>query len=417
MADTLEEIVNSTLTESNFNSSGEYTMLTTNSSTRYVLKDVQIAQGDSKVSVSPTINVNGMDVLTVGDNGATGSEIIGVSSTVKLTTDDFPLEYTDLAFSGLSSTTAYNAKLFPQVNGVIDASQGTLSQSNQTVNPAFNSNNDFYLYARNLGPNANQLQIWHDMNSTTEIRVYNSSGTQIATNGTSYTPKCFDGKQYAYWFSNSYVYKLDTWTGTTTTYTNSLGSYTRSSYSRCHYIGNGWIFAYGSYSTNQAGTRPFLHNVDTLEFIDVSGGNNANQALNNISSEPVFGFHNSVDNTVYIQRWDGTNSGQYWSCNAAAGSSLTASATNFSVSNSKSNRASNMTAYDGKLYYVDNNNGVYYWDQSSANSKSAALTVSSNLGSKSLTVYQPYVDSSTVSSRTYGINPSLKIRVTGIKST
>lgn len=416
MADTLEEIVNSTLTESNFNSSGEYTALTTNSSTRYVFKDVQIAQGDSKVSISPTLNINGFDVLAIGNGGATGSEIVGTSSTVKLTTDDFPLNYTDLAFSGLNSSTAYYAKVFPQVNGVIDTSQGTLSQSNVTVNPAFNNNNGQYIYARDLGPNANQLHIWFDGNSTTEVRVYNSSGTQIYSNSTSYAPKSFDGKQYVYWFNGTSVYKLDTFTGSATTYTNTLGSYSRSTYARAHYIGNGWIFAYGNYVTNSAGTRPFLHNVDTLEFIDVSGGNSASTTLGNVSSEYVYGCHNSADNSVKIFTFSGSNGGNEWNTSASDGSQI-GGGSGFTLPTNKNDYSANMSAYDNKLYYVNNSNQIYFYDMASNSWKSAALSVSASLGSRSLTVYQPTVSSSTVSSRTYGINPSLKVRITGIKST
>ena len=46
MADTLAEIHNSTLQESDFNSSGEATLFTTDSSTKHVIKAVHVKEGD-----------------------------------------------------------------------------------------------------------------------------------------------------------------------------------------------------------------------------------------------------------------------------------------------------------------------------------------------------------------------------------
>ena len=121
MADTLEEIYKATLTESSFNASGEATVLTTDSNTRYAIKDVQVKQVSSSINVNADLMVNDVPVANV-TNSVTGSEIVGVSSTVKLKTSTFPLDYEDVYFGYIpnSSPTVIDKKRKAFVNNIED---------------------------------------------------------------------------------------------------------------------------------------------------------------------------------------------------------------------------------------------------------------------------------------------------------
>ncbi len=83
MADTLAEIYRNTLTESSFDSNGEATIVTTNSSTSHVIKNIQVEDTDATIKVNGTLKVNDFDVVAL-TGSSSGSEIIAPSSTVKV---------------------------------------------------------------------------------------------------------------------------------------------------------------------------------------------------------------------------------------------------------------------------------------------------------------------------------------------
>ena len=87
MADTFEEIYKSTSLGSSQLDDGEETILTTNSSTRYVIKDMYVS-GTSDLS-GTYLELNGFRVSGIQAN-ATGSLIIPPNSTLKIKSTDYP---------------------------------------------------------------------------------------------------------------------------------------------------------------------------------------------------------------------------------------------------------------------------------------------------------------------------------------
>ena len=89
MADTLAEIYRNTLTSSSFDSNGEATIVTTDSSTSHVIKNIQVSDTDTNVPINGTLKVNDFDIVGLTANSS-GSEIIAPSSTVKVKTSATP---------------------------------------------------------------------------------------------------------------------------------------------------------------------------------------------------------------------------------------------------------------------------------------------------------------------------------------
>lgn len=91
MADTLESIYLNTSLGSTELDDGEHTLLTTNSTTRYVIKDMHV-NGTSGLT-NTYLELNGFNVGSISSN-ATGSLIIPPNSTLKIKTTDYPFVFT-----------------------------------------------------------------------------------------------------------------------------------------------------------------------------------------------------------------------------------------------------------------------------------------------------------------------------------
>jgi len=83
MAEQLKEFANVALTASNFNSSGEYTVLTNNSTTQAVIKDVNATSTTANSLDSNIILTNGISTIATG-GPSTGFELIPQSGTLKV---------------------------------------------------------------------------------------------------------------------------------------------------------------------------------------------------------------------------------------------------------------------------------------------------------------------------------------------
>lgn len=90
MADTFEEIYRATALGATELDDGEHTILTTNSTTRYVIKDMYV-NGTSGLT-NTYLELNGFNVGSISSN-ATGSLIIPPSSTLKIKTTDYPYKF------------------------------------------------------------------------------------------------------------------------------------------------------------------------------------------------------------------------------------------------------------------------------------------------------------------------------------
>ena len=83
MAEVLKEFANVALTATNFNSSGEYTVLTNNSTTQAVIKDINATSTTANSVDSNIILTNGITTIATG-GPSTGFELIPQSGTLKV---------------------------------------------------------------------------------------------------------------------------------------------------------------------------------------------------------------------------------------------------------------------------------------------------------------------------------------------
>ena len=83
MAEVLKEFANVALTATNFNSSGEYTVLTNNSTTQAVIKDINATSTTANSVNSNIILTNGITTIATG-GPSTGFELIPQSGTLKV---------------------------------------------------------------------------------------------------------------------------------------------------------------------------------------------------------------------------------------------------------------------------------------------------------------------------------------------
>ena len=90
MADTLSEIYNSTTLGSTQMDDGEETILTTNASTSYVVKDMNVQ--NTSALTGTYLELNGFNVGSVASN-ATGSLVIPPNSTLKIKSTNYPFSF------------------------------------------------------------------------------------------------------------------------------------------------------------------------------------------------------------------------------------------------------------------------------------------------------------------------------------
>jgi len=417
MADTLEEFVNATFDADDFNSSGQATLLTSNASTRYVIKDIQISQADSNFNVLPTLDVNGFDIITLGANGATGHEIIGTSSTLRATSSVFPLDYSDLTYGGIDSSGTFDKVIQPMVNDVVDTSQGNIVSNNNTIIAGTAAVDACHMYATNIGTNNVIISIWSDANSTTNFKAFDTSGTQIQSETDAYKPKAFDGERYVVWASGSNIKKWDSHTDTVTNIPNTLGSTSASTYSVACYCGEGWYYFNGSYSSGSIGTRPFIFNINTEEFVDCSTNNDSAQGKFGHSGGGLWGVFNGED-TIYMFRNSNASDHVKYEINVKTGG--VSGGTNIVLPNGKSDPRNWMSVWDRKLWVLDTNFNVRYYDAviNDDTWTDAGFNINANWSAsqEQIAVYKATADSTEVAARTYGLNPGVNLRVTGIKS-
>ena len=163
MADTLAEIYRNTLTESSFDSNGEATIVTTDSSTSHVIKNIQVVDTDTNVPISGTLKVNDFDIVGLTANSS-GSEIIAPSSTVKVKTSAIPLNYEDVEFTTRRSSSQYATTTQAKVNNYSALSNIYTSNNSANFVPTSGSTRD--VYAPNIGSNNYHMILYDNYGST-----------------------------------------------------------------------------------------------------------------------------------------------------------------------------------------------------------------------------------------------------------
>jgi hypothetical protein len=417
MADTLEEIYKATLSNSDFDSNGVKTIITTNASTSYVLKDVQVESSEADVPIKANLLVNDMNVANI-DSSVTGSEIVGPSSTVKIDSSTYPLAYTDTYYQFINSSGNLERNSSASLAGV---TENGLTNIKSTVTPVITLTSDDYVgYWQNIGPNNVAVNILFNNNDNTRHFIYNSSGTLITSvTNDYYAPRAFDGSRYLYWFPDgSNMKKYDTWTDTTVDIPSAIGSGNASTYARFAYAGNGLYFGWKDYGANDTARRPFVFDSNKNTITTTTNGNSSNGQFGNMSSEAMWCTSDSSGN-IYMAKVENTGTWYIYKISSSGTISNVGSLNmggSFSAKNTKQWSSGDS---DGKIYFMTNNAKVAYYDSSAHSFTETAINFNSSsfYNSKGhLTIGSLTPSASTIAARTYTLDPQVTYRVTGIKS-
>jgi hypothetical protein len=191
MADTLESIFHSTSIGGTQLDDGEHTILTTDSSTSFVIKDMHV-NGTSTLA-NTHLELNGFNVSSITAN-ATGSLIIPPSSTLKIKTTDYPFSFVEQKdMMGLSNTSSIMMKTYLNPDGT--QASGISKQFYYTMS---STSNDSEIIDMEHGKSSHDNKVYvfysqHDMNSSqvlaaTESTGYNHSNTNHQVSSGSYDP-------------------------------------------------------------------------------------------------------------------------------------------------------------------------------------------------------------------------------------
>ncbi len=417
MADTLAEIYRNTLTESDFDSNGEATIVTTDSSTSHVVKAVQVVEGNSKVPVAGNIDVNGFNVVALTGNSS-GTEIIAPSSTVKVKTSNFPLDYLDGSFVSQTSSSAYATYTDAKINNVV-AIEGIEASGLSIGHGNITSDDTSRAFGFNLGPNNTSFIYVTNTDNDTPLYLYNSSGNIIAQATESYTPKWFDGVQYVYWYSNqNIIQKMDVFTGSVSTVVAFNAGQTPDQYARMFGVKDEYLFFWPTYSSNFMYAYSFVTNtVKTISSSDPQYAlNGADHSRHFYAAKTSTGYKwiNTVsENDLRCWNWsDGTvfNSAQY------------VSVTGLSTDSEILDNVDYLSVTVGSKFYYRRRTGrrICYIDMDSSAPEFGGVLSTSDISfyaGADLSYQESTPSSATIAARDYGTAPSLGLRITGVTST
>jgi hypothetical protein len=420
MADTLEEIYKATLSDSDFDSNGVKTIITTDANTRYVLKDIQVESSLAAVPIKAKLLVNDVYVANI-DSSVTGSEIVGPSSTVKVDASTYPLVYADNYYQVIDSSSNLMKNLNATIAGQEEAGLKNIKTSTAAA-ISLPQNNEFLGYWEGVGPNNVRVRIDWDKNSTTDLRVYNSSGSLLFSDTSNYTPKAFDGSRYVYWYpSGSVIKRYDTHTDTTTDL-EAGASAGPSTYAMLLYAGNGLLFGFKNYTSTETGKVPFIYNTITNTYTFDPSGNTAQNSFGNYGSEAMWATSDSSGN-VYLAKVNNDSNWAIYKMSSSGSITSLDNSESMSGFSAWSNRGWMSGSDDSKIYFYSNSGRVAFYDITKVGTSSNFTHTSLNFtttsplnGHGNLTIGTVTPSASTISSRTYTVNPQVTYRVTGVKS-
>jgi len=183
MADTLESVYLNTSLGATELDDGEHTIVTTDSATRYVIKDMYV-NGTTDLT-GTYLELNGFNVGSIAKN-ATGSLIIPPSSTLKIKSTDYPYSFYSNVEYALSNIYTGFKESYTNSKGTQVGSSFEYYQSTQISNYAnvtdmahtvqTSNGNDFLHYAAS------------DQNSSQQLYYVSPTGTNSQNLATSYRP-------------------------------------------------------------------------------------------------------------------------------------------------------------------------------------------------------------------------------------
>lgn len=408
MAETLEEIYNGTLTPDDF-TNGEATILTTDANTRYVIKDVQVAQGDANFPIEGNITVNGFGVTSTTTNSS-GSEIVGPNSTIAATTD-FSLDYKDYVIYGEDASQRIVGRTSPTVNDITGLCNDEIAYTSISGWPHSTETGSFRQYWVNIGPDNKAVFIKTDTNSTTYFYVMNSAGSEVYNMTSSYLPVWFDGERYAYWLDGWDFRRYDVWT-LSITYSPQVPVFQQpSNYPNMFGYKDEFVIGWGQY--NSAGQYPVVWNLKTGGVYSLASSV-PNDVFSSMGSSRFF-VVKVADGTFKIVVVYNTSTLRVYSFEVGDTFNSAETYESVSLSPTMSNDKTSKAVVGSKLFYLDVSNKLCSYD---FDTKQIAVGSTFSVSSYGANIWGAAVTASTadIASRTYDMNPSLGLRITGIKS-
>lgn len=433
MADSLVEIFNGDVTNANL--AAGYNLVVTDANTTYAIKDVQTSGGYYD-SIKATIN--NTEVADFSQN-LSGSEILGVSSTLKLTADAY--DYNNFFFSHYNYFADIHTNNTAGFINEINGSYVAQTTSNVTLPSAVNWTNSTR-YDPVIKVNNSYYQFQHDGNSTTRV-YYWSTGTAARTtlNDTAYRVFAYgkDRGEVYYSDSSNNLYKHTPSGGSVfiKTLSESFSSYARGYYSK------GWFFYIPSstyttfvYAINVTnGRKVIFDNLPTVQFgsafqLAVSYDEATDKFYLYRRSDSwdsvSFYIYQSIPNITKTQM-DALASDQTYTSSTKQVNTQTAKGllgTEYIFNLFGASRFIGSSKNGSILYHLTFSTNTAFikvksWDYDNSTVKEAYVTdISYDKNYSVLTYFEDYIpDSTEISATTYNPSPNVRLRLTGVKTT
>ena len=430
MADTLEKIYDTTLTPSSFDSNNEATVITTDSSTRHVIQDIKVKQGDANLPITATLQDNGHDLVALTGNSS-GKEIIGTSSSVKVKATTLPIVYADHVIGITDTLTSTKHFTVPTVGGtglppLADKSTAETQSIDTTGYSYINTDGIFRQYWYNVGTQGRHVfRTGAGIDTTPRFYVMASNGTtQDYGHEEAYKPMWFDGHRYAYKLDNASLKKIDINASTISETTISSTGHTaaHSSYAQVFGLKDKYVISWPVY--NNAGGFPVVTDLTTNTSRAISTQAPSTTFVN--ANFPMYLLKTSSGATKIVYCISTTQMRVF---DIDLVSTTYTSAIDYETITLNYTIAGTNAAYESKadigtrIYYCTTTNELAFIDfETSTPTQGVVDGVTIPSGASDMphdhdtwgAAYTP--SSSTISGRTYDVSPSLSLRITGVTS-
>jgi len=320
MPDTLKQFYNASINVTGLTGNQTATLFTNNSTTRAVIKDVDVA---NTFPVTPNLTVGGTAVASLGSN-LTGSEIVDVSQAVAMSFAS-PLAFTMTQTVNLISSGTQRVSTSYNINGLVSGA-ATADQATPSLDASAS-----YVTAVYYAPDGDVFSAQTDGNSYWLLRknAGGAGGTASTVNSGftgSYSAIAFDGINTFYWLTSSTnlrAFNADTETTTNTTIATVSGG-GGATYSRLLFSNGYLLYSY------QGTASPYLIEISTGRWAFLNGLDMSTVGWNASHVVPGFWFDTSTRVATLMWFYPGNN--DYYRAISPAVPALTAASVTISTS-------------------------------------------------------------------------------------
>jgi hypothetical protein len=405
MADTVNEIYNSSISLSDVASTGKTTLITTDANTRYVIKDVYV-NGALAGATDATLIVNNMPVAEVTGSVA-GSEIVDINSTVSYQAFAAAPSIQVVSFEGFTSPYAYRSSVYGALNGTVSANYSAATSTDTPLNTAISASSGNFLKATN----GDVFYVFWDGNSQAFLykRPGGPNGTETAIVGMSYGWIVSNGVDSFHYCNNgqSIVATYNINTGVTTSVSGYGEALSSASYPSATYMNSGKILV--NTTGNSDPTRLLIVNPYVAQRLVV----NLNNVSNSGQAYKISGFLDPVTGLYTFFRRIGTQ------LNVAQLGSVAA------LSGTYSGPISQLIVPVPVLLnnnYIEQTSSTYSYAKHSVTGKTDIAVVNLSTGIADVKAFLPFSTTTaafnikTTAAPASAFTGSVNLRITGVKS-